>query len=106
MTKQSEIGIGQIYFASHNYKLVDYLHFMYDQPYIMISARPREISSYDTISYPFDIYTWGFTFGAILTQFVLLLVIQNLWSKAMGKNNPQDYIYEGFFYSFIKENED
>ena len=95
MTKQSEVGIGQLYFVDYNYKLVHYLHYMYDQPSLMLTGKLREISSYDTISYPFDIYTWGFTYGLIAVQFVLLLVIQNIWSSATGKSNPKDYIYEG-----------
>ena len=98
LTKQSEIGIGQIQLVHHNYKFLEYLHYMYEQPYVLVTAKPREISSYNTISYPFDIYTWVFTYSLIITQFVLLLVMQNLWSNALGKNNPQDYIYQGCHY--------
>ena len=78
LTKQSEIGIGQNQLAHHNYQVVEYLHYMYDQPFVLVTGKPREISSYNTISYPFDIYTWVFTFSLIITQFVLLLVMQNL----------------------------
>ena len=75
---------------------MDYLQYMYDQPWIMLSAKPREISSYDTISYPFDVYTWGFTYSLIIAQFMLLVVMQNLWSNATGKLKPKDYLYQGF----------
>ena len=84
-----------MYFSPHWNELVDYLHFMHVQPWCVFTAKPRAISSYDTIIYPFDIYTWGFTFGLIATQFALLLMMQNLWSNVIGKSNPQDYIYEG-----------
>ena len=96
-TKQSEIGIGQTYFALYIYEMVDYLHFMYEHEYFLASRKPQQIASYDTIVHPFDIYVWGFTFTTIIAQFILLLITQNLWSYATGKPNPQDYIFQGFF---------
>ena len=95
MTKQSEAGIGQTVFALYRYKMVDYLQYMYDYPYSMFSQKPREIVSYDTLIYPFDNYVWAFTWCMIISQFVLLLFIQNMWSIASGKSNPQDYIFQG-----------
>ena len=95
MTKQSELGIGQSYFSHNTRKMVDYLDYMYDNQFIFNTAKPQEIFSYGTITYPFDIYTWGLTCGLIIGEFMLLLVMQNLWSRVTGKSNPQDYIFEG-----------
>ena len=96
-TKQSEIGIGQMYFVLYNYKMVDYLHFMYEHAFFLVSRKPQQIASYDTIVHAFDLYVWGSTFIIIFAQFILLLVTQNLWSYATGNPNPSDYIFEGFF---------
>ena len=95
MTKQSEIGMGQIGFTLYKYKMVDYLHYMYESPFFMFSRKAREIVSYDTIIYPFDNYVWACTWCMIISQFILLLFIQNMWSIASGKPNPQDYIFQG-----------
>ena len=87
--------MGQAKFALYRYKIVDYLHYMYEHPYIMISRKLREIVSYDTIIYPFDNYTWALTMCMITMQFILLVSIQNVWTLASGKPNPQDYIFQG-----------
>ena len=95
--KQSEIGIGQLYIVPYNYKLVDYLHIMYEHPYFMCSRKAQQIASFDTILYSFDFYVWGCTFSIIFAQFFLLIITQNLWSYATKKPNPRDYIYQGLF---------
>ena len=100
MTKQCEIGMGQMFFALYRYKVVDYLHYMYEHPYPMFSQKPREIVSYDTIIYPFDNYVWAFTLCMIAAQFTLLIIIQNAWSIASGKPNPQDYIFQGSYMKY------
>ena len=63
----------------------------------MFSQKPREIMSFDTITYPFDNYVWASTLSMIIAQFILLLIIQNVWSIASGKPNPQDYIFQGTY---------
>ena len=94
-TKQCEIGIGQVPVTTHRHKLVVYLPYMYADQWLLRSRKPKPVASYDTIVNPFDYYTWGFTFLTIFIQFSLLLVAQNVWSKASGGHNPNDYIYEG-----------
>ena len=76
--------------------MVDYFHYMYEKPMSMFSLKPREIVSYDAIIYPFDKYVWAFTLCMIISQFILLVVIQNAWSIASRKPNPHDYIFQGF----------
>ena len=71
---------------------------MYDRPYILASARPKPIVTYDSIVYPFDLQVWGFTFACIMTQFLLLQVMQYVWCKNSGTPNKINYIYEGAFH--------
>ena len=59
------------------------------------SRKPNQIISYDTIVIPFDRYTWLFTVGCIVAQFLFLVAMQYLYSKATGTKNPNDFIYEG-----------
>ena len=90
------MGIGQPPLRYYRYKIVDYLPYMYEQRYIFASGQPRVIVSYSTILDPFDVYVWGFTVSMIIAEFILLLVMQNLWSILQANPNPRDYIYEGF----------
>ena len=71
---------------------------MYEQRWSIISRRAREIISYDTIVYPLDIMVWVFTLTIIVAQFILLIIMQNLWSIASGKPKPQDYIFQGLVF--------
>ena len=71
---------------------------MYQVPHILASARPQPIVTYDSIVYPFDIQVWGFTFACIIAQFILLLIMQYVWSKVSGRPNNIEYVYEGAYY--------
>ena len=62
---------------------------------ILVSRKPKEIATYDTIVIPFDKYVWSFTLGCIITQFLLLVMMQNLWSFVTGTNKPHDFVFEG-----------
>ena len=68
---------------------------MYAYEIILASQKPKEITSYDTIVIPFDNYIWCFTFCCIIIQFLLLVMMQNLWSYVTGTIKPDDYIFEG-----------
>ena len=96
-TKQSELGIGQIAFKDYRFKMVDYLPPMYTFESRLLSRKPDEITSYDTIIIPFDKYVWSFTFGSIFAQFLLLVIMQHLYSKVTGARITIDFIYEGYF---------
>ena len=97
-TKMSELAIGQAHFQIHNYNLVNFLPFMHLQPRFIVSAKPTPIVTYDTIAYPFGLQVWGFTFACIMTQFILLQVMQYVWCKISDGPNHIDYIYEGAYY--------
>ena len=94
-SKQSELGIGQPNLAHYRYMIDDYLPAMSMYEYIMGSKKPEEIATYDTIIYPFDAATWLFTICSILSEFLLLILAQNLWSYIYKSKTPDDYIYEG-----------
>ena len=68
---------------------------MYEQGVSIIVRRPREIISYDTIFYPLDYLVGVSLFSIIVAQFILLIIMQHVWSIASGKPIPQDYIFQG-----------
>ena len=74
---------------------------MHHQPRLIVSARPKPIVTYDTIVYPFELEVWGFTFACIMTQFILLQVMQYVWCKLSDRPNHIDYIYEGASHGLI-----
>ena len=94
-SKQTELGIGQVGFTDNRYKLVDFLPVMYLSQTVITSQKPKEITTYDMLIIPFDKYVWSFTLGCIITQFLLLVMMQNLWSNVTGTSNPNDYVFEG-----------
>ena len=75
--------------------MVDFLPAMYMYEYIMLSKRPDQIASYDTIVYPFDAYIWIFITISMIAQFLALFIMQNVWSISSGASNPKDYIFQG-----------
>ena len=68
---------------------------MYEERWEIVTRRPREIISYDTIVYPLDLLVWVSIFSIIIAEFILLIVMQNLWAIASGKPKPRDYIFHG-----------
>ena len=97
----SELGIGQTDFEDYRFEVVDFLPPMYMHQNLLASQRPKEIASYDTIVIPFENNMWFATFGCILAQFLLLVVMQILWSHVTGTSKPEDFIFEGFPHQLI-----
>ena len=93
--KQSEMGIGQLAQVDHRFKLVDYLPPMYRDGLFFGSKKPGELTTYDSIVIPFDKYVWAFMFGSVCAQFLLLVLMQQLYSIVTGTRNSIDFIYEG-----------
>ena len=94
--KQCELGIGQLALVDKRFKLVDYLPPMYTIGLLFASKKPRELTTYDSIVIPFDKYVWAFMFGCICAQFLLLVLMQQLYSIVAGTRNSIDFIYEGY----------
>ena len=92
--KQCELGIGQIYYESYRFKLVDYLPSMYRSAELLLSQKPKEVISYDTIVIPFDKYLWFFMLGCMCAQFLVLVKMQQLYSSFL-----KNFIYEGISYN-------
>ena len=82
-------------FTDNRHKFVDFLPAMYQSETVMTSQKPREITSYDTIIVPFDKYVWSSTLGCIITKFLLLVIMQYLWSNVTGTSKPNDFVFEG-----------
>ena len=94
-TKQSELGIGQISLKDYRFQLVDFLPPMSTNAYLIVSQKPQEITIHNTIIIPFDKYVWLFMFCCIFAQFILLVIMQLLYSHVTGTEYVTDYIYEG-----------
>ena len=93
--KQSELGIGQLALEEYRVKLVDYLTSMYTYDFYFGSKKPEELTTFDTIIIPFDKYIWAFMFSCISAQFLLLVLMQQIYSTVTGTRNSIDFIYEG-----------
>ena len=102
-SKQSELGIGQPNFADYRYRMVDYLPAMNMYEYLMVTKKPQEIVSYDTIIYPLDTNVWLLIICSSLAEFTILYLLQNLWSYTSNRPSPHDYIFEGYKWSFRGE---
>ena len=94
-TKQSELGVGQTSFVSYRYKMVSYLPYMYMYEFAFTSKKPKPIVTYDTLSYPFDDYTWCFTLAFTFVTFVILATFQMIWAYASGETNPEEWLFQG-----------
>ena len=94
-TKQSEIGIGQATIVPYRYKMIEYLPWMYLYNFEVESQRPFPITTYDTLTYPFDSWTWGFLVGFSAFVFIFLVFIQKLWIHTTGERPPNGWIFQG-----------
>ena len=94
-TKHSEMGIGLVSMNHYRFMLVDFLPPMDTNTWFIATQKPNEIASFDSIVIPFDKYVWLFTFVCICAQFLLLVIMQNVYSHVTGIKNPNDYVYEG-----------
>ena len=94
-TKASELGIGQPQFDITDIGVVHHLPWMYVYDFRITAIKPREIASYDTLIYPFDLGCWLCLSGAICAIFITLTIMQKLWSKASAKRSANDYAFEG-----------
>ena len=73
----------------------DSLPWMYMQEFPLRQRKPIQIASFETLTNPFDGYVWAFSIGSTMTIFVVLVVMQNLWSQVSGKANQSGYMFQG-----------
>ena len=71
------------------------LPWMYMYEYPIKQRKPREIASFETLINPFDNIVWAFYIGCTITIFIILVVMQELWSKISGKASPSGYMFQG-----------
>ena len=87
--------MGQASLTGYRSEKIRYLPFMYTYKFIVQSNRPREVSSYGTIIYPFDNFIWSFLFSSSVAVFLSLMLIQKIWLIATRRPPPQRWMYQG-----------
>ena len=87
--------MAQLSFASHRYQHVDYLPWMYFYDIVILGRKPLEISSFMALVYPLDFFTWILSLLGTIVVFLILIIMQKLWSHASGETYHLDYLYQG-----------
>ena len=93
--KNCEIGMAQVSFAHHSLSLVDFLPWMYFYDFVIGSRKPLEISSFMALVYPLDFYAWILFLLCSIVMFLILIIMQKLWSSASGETYSLNYLFEG-----------
>ena len=94
--KQSELGIGQSGIAFNERRfVVDNLPWMSVYEWPIQNVKPKEIASFGTLVYPVDTYTWALVFGAVAAEFIILIILQLVWSNVAENPTPKDFVYQG-----------
>ena len=73
----------------------DALPWMYMYEFYLKHRKPAQIASFETLINPFDSYVWAFSIGSTITIFVVLVVMQKLWSNVSGIASPIGYMFQG-----------
>ena len=73
--RQVELGIGNFIHIPTTLSKVDYLSWVDQFEFVMISMTPREVVSYATIIRPFDIVTWCLLGKSTLVMIMVLILI-------------------------------
>ena len=85
----------QVSFTSHKNQYVDYLPWMYFHEFVIVGRKPLEISSFMALVYPLDFFTWIFSLLGTIVMFIILTIIQKLWSHESGEAYLPEYLYQG-----------
>ena len=94
--KNCEIGMAQIGFAlGHYHQHVQNLPWMYFYELMIAVRKPLETSSFMALVYPFDSFTWALSSLGTIAVFLILIIMQKLWSHASGETYLPDYLYQG-----------
>ena len=75
--------------------MVSYLPWMYVYEFAFASKKPKPIVTYDTLTYPFDYYIWGFSIAFTIAMFVILATFQKVWAHASQEPNPDGWLFQG-----------
>ena len=85
----------QASFASYRHLYVDYLPYMYFYEFVIMGRKPLEISSFNALAYPLDLLTWILSLLGTIVMFLILTIMQKLWSHASGEAYFPEYLYQG-----------
>ena len=87
--------MAQISFALYRRQHVDYLPWMYFYEFVIAGRKPLEISSFMALVYPLDLPTWILSLLGTIVMFLILIIMQKLWSHVSGEAYIPDYLYQG-----------
>ena len=82
-------------FAGYRHLHVDYLPWMYFHEFVIIARKPSEISSFMALVYPLDLLTWILYLLGTIVIFLILIIMQKLWSRVSGEAYFPEYLYQG-----------
>ena len=68
---------------------------MYTHEVYIGTPKPKEIASYETLTFPFDSNVWTFTLAVVIIELMILITTQKLWCDASGVPVTLNSIYEG-----------
>lgn len=69
---------------------------MYTHEVFIGIKKPKEIASYETLTYPFDSNIWTYTLAVVIIELLILITMQILWCIASsGAPVTFNSIYEG-----------
>ena len=68
---------------------------MYMNTFVMAQRKPMSIASFETLIRPYDGTVWAFYIGCTSMVFMLLIVMQTIWSSVSGKISPKGYMFQG-----------
>ena len=77
------------------YNLVSYLPRMYTHEIYIATKEPKEIASYETLSFPFDTYVWYSILGVVIIELVILITIQRVWCICLAEVVTFRMMYTG-----------
>ena len=79
-----DLGIGYITLFRERLSQVDFLSWMGQLEFVMVSARPKAVQSYTTLVRPLDLYSWCFMAGSSLMMVTMLYCIY--WTVSLKKS--------------------
>ena len=97
-----ELGLGYITLSDKRLSQVDFLSWMGELEFVMVTARPKEVQSYMTLIRPLDLYTWCFLAGSSLLMVMVLLCVywmassENLIHRGLPTNGMGNDLFVDF----------
>ena len=79
-----DLGIGYITLFHERLSQVDFLSWMGQLEFVMVSARPKAVQSYTTLVRPLDMHSWCFLAGSSLMMVTMLYCIY--WTASLKKS--------------------